>query len=81
MAIELERGKPKSEPNRFPDSVLGAGPSQPQAGILHEKATREAYNRMIRTAYEPSFHCLLSLAAFKVPKNEWCEANTRKGLL
>ena len=66
MALELERGKPQTEPNRFPDIVLGAGPSQPRADALQEKATREAYEKMIRTAYELALNPQLPLSTFKL---------------
>ena len=64
--MDLEKAKPISEAGRLPNSELGSGHSQPCVDSLQEKASSEAYTKMIRTAYELALNPQYPLTSFKL---------------
>ena len=66
IAVQIEKGKPTTEPSRLSADILGAGPSQPRVNELQEKAIRDNYRKMIRTAYELALNPQFPLSSFKL---------------
>lgn len=65
IAVQLEKAKPVQEVGRIDNQFL-AGPSQPRIDVLQESASREAYLKLIRTAYELALHPTTPLSNFKI---------------
>ena len=66
IAVQIEKGKPLTEPSRISAEILGAGPSQPSVNELHERANRDNYCKMIPTAYELALNPQFPLSSFKL---------------
>ena len=66
LALQIQKGKQTAVPGRVSNVILGAGPSQPRTDQLHEKATREAYSKIIQTAYELALNPQYPLSSFKL---------------
>lgn len=65
IALELEKGKPTSDTGRINSFFLGGGSSQPRVDHVQDAASREAYKKMIKTAYELALHPTMPLTHFK----------------
>ncbi len=67
IALEIEKAKPKSEQC----VSTPAGTSQPRADVLSmaQSSTRDAYLRLMNTAYELAINPTMSLNQFKTMVN------------
>ena len=66
LALQIEKGKPTTEPGRIPSQFLGAGTSQPRVSEMQEKCNRDNFAKMIRTAYELALNPQLPMLSFKL---------------
>ena len=64
LAEQIERAKPENE--RIPNITIGAGPQQKGAHTMHQENSRDAYKKLIKTAYRLALNPTLPLKSFKV---------------
>ena len=63
MAVELQKG---DKTTSIIKTTQLSGPSQQRIDVLQNNATRDAYKKLMRTAYELTQHPTLSLSNFNI---------------